>query len=58
MELPKDKTILLSVVNMKLRDRYDSLSALCEDSEVSEEEIKKALSEIGYTYNRERNRFE
>ncbi len=29
--LPKDPAMLLSAVNMKLRDFYDSLDALCDD---------------------------
>ena len=31
MALPKDPIMLLSVVNMKLRDTYSSLDALCDD---------------------------
>ena len=37
--LPKDPIMLLSMINMKLRDRYASLDALCEDMDVSREEI-------------------
>ena len=29
--LPKDPVMLLSAVNMKLRDEYASLDALCDD---------------------------
>ena len=42
--LPTDPIMLLSVVNTKLRDRYDSLEALCEDMNVSPEMIEYALS--------------
>ena len=38
--LPTDPIMLLSVVNTKLRDRYDSLEALCEDMNVSPEMIE------------------
>ena len=31
MQLPEDPMMLLSFVNMKLRDEYDSLQALCDD---------------------------
>ena len=55
--LPKDPVMLLSVINMKLRDRYASLDALCEDMDVQKEDIVSALCEIGYEYNREMNRF-
>ncbi len=55
--LPSDPIMLLSVVNMKLRDRYASLDALCDDLDVSEEEITAALAGIGYAYSKERNQF-
>lgn len=55
--LPKDKNMLLSVVNMKLRDFYSSFEQLCEDMDADENEICAALSEIGYHYDKERNQF-
>jgi len=55
--LPNDPIMLLSFVNMKLRDQYASLDALCEDMDVSREEILRKLSEVGYEYNTERNQF-
>ena len=57
MKLPNDPVILLSAVNMKLRDQYVSLDALCDDFHISPEDIEKKLAEIGYEYNREANRF-
>ena len=57
MKLPNDPVMLLSAVNMKLRDQYDSLDALCDDFHISPEDIEKKLDEIGYEYNREANRF-
>jgi glycine cleavage system regulatory protein len=33
-DLPKDPFMLLSWVNMKLRDRYESLQALCDDLDI------------------------
>ena len=56
-KLPKDPMLLLSVVNMKLRDVYLSLSALCEDMDEDEQEIVAALSKIGYAYSPEHNQF-
>ena len=41
--LPKDPVMLLSFINMKLRDQYDSLESLCEDFNVSKEEIIEKL---------------
>ena len=55
--LPNDPIMLLSVVNMKLRDSFPSFDALCEDMDVSREEIIRKLSEIGYAYNADRNQF-
>ena len=55
--LPSDPMMLLSVVNMKLRDAYASLEALCDDLDVSEEDITAALAGVGYTYSKERNQF-
>ena len=57
MELPNDPVLLLSVVNMKLRDYYPSLDALCDDLMVSREELEKKLADIGYIYDCERNSF-
>ena len=55
--LPNDPIMLLSAVNMKLRDRYASLDDLCEDMDVSREDITAKLAEAGYEYNPERNQF-
>ena len=55
--LPKDPIMLLSAVNMKLRDSYSSLDALCEDMDVNQEEITAKLAEVGYVYDKEMNRF-
>ncbi|MDE6274564.1 MAG: DUF4250 domain-containing protein [Clostridiales bacterium] len=58
MQLPSDSAMLLSVINMKLRDDYDSLSSLCDDLELSQEEIEQKLAKIGYFYNSRANKFE
>ena len=55
--LPNDPAILLSVINTKLRDQYSSLEALCDDMDVSEEEIKHKPKLLGYEYDSEQNRF-
>lgn len=43
LNLPSDPMILLSFINTKLRDFYPSLDALCEDANISKDEIVKAL---------------
>lgn len=55
--IPKDPVMLLSFVNLKLRDFYSSLDALCEDMDVDREEIRQRLESINYHYDEERNQF-
>lgn len=55
--IPNDPIILLSWINLKLRDFYPSLDALCEDLEVEKASILDKLSAIGFEYNEEQNRF-
>ena len=55
--LPNDPMILLSFLNTKLRDEYDSFAALCEDLEEDEDEIKAKLAAVGFAYDAEKNRF-
>ena len=42
MNLPKDPVMLVSVLNMKLRDFYPSLEALAEDLEMDAGELMEA----------------
>lgn len=55
--IPKDAVMRLSFVNMKLRDRYSSLDALCEDMEVEKSEIEESLAAIDYRYDASQNQF-
>lgn len=55
--LPNDPVVLLSFVNMKLRDSYSSLEDLCEDIDVEPETVIKKLAEGGFKYNPESNQF-
>ena len=55
--LPQDPIILLSYINTKLRDEYDSLDALCGDLDADRQEIMDRLQKIGYFYDEERNQF-
>ena len=57
MALPKDAYMLLSIINMKLRDMYSSLDALCDDMDEDKQQIIDALQKIGYRYDAERNAF-
>ena len=55
--LPNDPVMLLSAVNMKLRDAYASLDALCENLDVSRAELEEKLAAVGYAYDAAQNRF-
>ena len=57
MKLPEDPVMLLSFINMKLRDQYASLDDLCDDLNVLSVELEEKLGEIGYFYNAKENRF-
>ena len=57
MDMPNDSAILLSVVNMKLRDFYADLDALCSDLEWSRAEVEEKLGKIAYKYDETRNQF-
>ena len=55
--LPNDPMILLSYLNTRLRDDYASFDALCEDLDLSREELEKKLEAVGFAYDAEQNRF-
>lgn len=55
--IPKDPVMLLSYVNTQLRDHYASLDALCEDKELSREEMTEKLASIDYQYDAVTNQF-
>ncbi len=57
MQLPNDPAMLLSFVNLKLRDFYKSLDEMCDDMDADREAVERKLSEIGYEYDRSQNRF-
>ena len=57
MNLPKDKVMLLSVINTALRDKYNSLDELCESEGIDKEQIIIDLAEIDYAYKEEVNQF-
>lgn len=55
--IPNDAFLLLSYMNTKLRDEYDSLAALCEGEDVDEAELTEKLAGIGYNYRADLNKF-
>lgn len=55
--IPSDPYMLLSYVNMKLRDGFDSLDELCAALDLDKDSLADSLSGIGYEYNPELNQF-
>ena len=55
--LPSDPNMLLSFINMKLRDEYDSLESLADGLDADKEEIVSKLNSAGYKYNETTNQF-
>ena len=55
--IPKDPNMLLSYVNMMLRDRYSSLEEFCAANAADMTGITEKLGAIGYTYDEELNQF-
>lgn len=55
--IPKDPVMLLSYINLKLRDYYKNLDELCDDLQISREEVESKLASIEYRYDEERNQF-
>ena len=57
MYIPNDNDMLYSMVNMKLRDQYDSLDELCDCEDVDMAMIIARLNGAGYEYDEEHNKF-
>lgn len=54
MKLPEDPTMLFSVVNMKLRDKYASLDELCRKMDVDKDMLVHKLAVAGFEYSAEK----
>lgn len=55
--IPKDPMILLSFVNLKLRDFYSSLDDMCQAMDLDKKELEKKLGNIDYIYDKGCNQF-
>lgn len=51
--MPTEITILVSFINMKLRDEYDSLEELCAAYDTAPCDILTKLKAAGYKYDSE-----
>lgn len=56
-ELPKDPAMLMSFLNMKLRDNYRSLDELCDDLGIDRQELLDRMKKLGMEYLPEQNKF-
>ena len=56
--LPKDPTMLVSSINMLLRDdEYDTLESLCNAFDRDPDEIKDYLSRCGFVWSEQQKQF-
>lgn len=55
--IPKDPVMLLSFINMKLRDFYPSLDELCTDLNLNVNDVSEKLASAGFNYDGKLNRF-
>lgn len=52
-----EPNILLSVLNMKLRNEYQNLEEMCEDLDLSKNVLTYKLQSIGFVYSQKHNQF-
>ncbi|MDE5939599.1 MAG: DUF4250 domain-containing protein [Lachnospiraceae bacterium] len=55
--IPKDPVMLLSFINLKLRDFYSDLDQLCDELDADRDEIVEKLAGIDYHYDEGKNQF-
>lgn len=57
MKLPNDPAMLLSLVNMRLRDSSSDLDDFCKAEGVDRKEVMERLAEVNYYYDAATNQF-
>lgn len=57
MYLPYDPAMLYSMINMKLRDEYESLDILCEELDIDKDDLESRLNDAGFQYDPRTNQF-
>ncbi|MGY0374207.1 DUF4250 domain-containing protein [Clostridium sp. JNZ J1-5] len=55
--LNMDSYILLSLINMKLRDEFPNIKDFCSEFNISEEDLNNKLRSIRYIYNEKNNQY-
>ncbi len=53
--LPNDPVILVSYINMKLRDGCISLQEFCDENDIEREKIEEKLAAAGFIYDENTN---
>ncbi|MGL4451968.1 MAG: DUF4250 domain-containing protein [Sarcina sp.] len=52
-----DPFMLLSIINLKLRDYYSNLDSLCEDLNIDKKDLEEVLIKKGFEYIESINQF-
>lgn len=55
--LPKDPVILVSYINMKLRDGCLSLQEFCDENDVDRAQLEETLAAAGFRFDGQANQF-
>lgn len=55
--IPSDPYILLSFVNMKLRDEFADLDSLCKSLDIDRKALEEKLGAAGFEYDPSTNQF-
>ena len=55
--IPEDPIMLMSFINMKLRDFYTDLDALCEDLDIDRNRLIETMAAAGFEYSEANKRF-
>ena len=57
LTIPKDPMILLSFLNMKLRDEYPDLEELCKAEDINQKTIEEELAKYDFHYDAVQKQF-
>lgn len=55
--IPQDPIMLMSWLNLKLRDFYPDLDSLCDDLGLDRKEIEEKMKAAGFEYSEEHRKF-
>lgn len=55
--IPQDPIMLMSWLNLKLRDFYPDLDSLCDDLGLDRKEIEEKMKVAGFEYSEEHRKF-